>query len=294
MKTVSLGELRLAVDDRGQIGHGVGGALIASKRNQPPLLLVHGFPLDHTMWQAQLDYFGAHGRTIAPDLRGFGFSSMSPLSDPAAATVSMATYADDLAGLLDRLAIDRPIVFCGLSMGGYIAWQFCARHAARLAALVVCDTRSIADSPQAAAGRAELAKRTLAEGTEPAATAMMPKLFGPETVAENRPCIAETIAAIHRASPAGIAAALGAMAARPDMTESLPAIHVPTLVVVGQHDGISTVDEMHGIAQRISGAEFVVIPNAGHMSPLERPTVFNAALERFLREKAGWSFSPAI
>ncbi len=274
VKTVSLGDVRLAVE-----------VCDASRsQSEPALLLVHGFPLDHTMWQPQIDYFGSHGRVIAPDLRGFGDSSIATGSP-----VSMVTYADNLNALLDRLEIDRPIVFCGLSMGGYIAWQFCARYASRLAALLVCDTRSIADTPQAAAGRMELTKRVLAEGIEPVKAAMMPKFFGPETVAKRLPCIADTAAAIERASPAGVAAALGAMAGRPDMTPSLTDIRVPSLVVVGEHDVISPVEEMRGIAERIPGAEFVVIPGAGHMSPLENPAAFNAALETFLREKSGWA-----
>ena len=123
MKTVSIGDLRLAVEDRGE-----SRAAGEPSSDKPVLLLVHGFPLDHTMWQSQIDYFSAHGRVIAPDLRGFGESSLGV----SAEEVSIATYADDLAALLDRLAIDRPIVFCGLSMGGYIAWQFCAKYASRL------------------------------------------------------------------------------------------------------------------------------------------------------------------
>ncbi|HEX3998623.1 MAG TPA: alpha/beta fold hydrolase [Pirellulales bacterium] len=284
MKSVSVGNVTLALEDRG------GSRSQAEPSfSKPALLLVHGFPLDHTMWREQIEYFSVHGRVIAPDLRGFGESSNAPDDGSELAAVSMAAYADDLAALLDQLGVDRPIVFCGLSMGGYIAWQFCKKHGRRLAALVVCDTRAIADSPQAAAGRAELAKRTLTEGTEPVVAAMLPKFFGPETIAQQRPCVADTVAAMHRASPIGIASALGAMATRPDMTASLAEIRVPTLVVVGEHDVISTADEMHGIAERIADAELVVIPGAGHISPLEDPEAFNHALERFLREKAGWN-----
>jgi pimeloyl-ACP methyl ester carboxylesterase len=278
MKTVSLGDVRLAVEDRG-----------SSRSGQPALLLVHGFPLDHTMWQSQIDFFGSRGRVVAPDLRGFGGSSNAPPPEGSShCAIEMRTYADDLASLLDRLEITRPIVFCALSMGGYIAWQFCANYPERVASLVVCDTRSIADTPQAVAGRMELTKRVLAEGIEPVAAAMLPKLFGPETVAKQLPCIADTVAAMHRASPAGVAAALGAMARRPDMTSSLADIRVATLVVVGEDDAISPVEEMRGIAERIAGAEFVVIPGAGHMSPREDAATFNAALAGFLREKAGW------
>lgn len=273
-RTVSIGDVRLAVEDRG-----------ACRSGEPVLLLVHGFPLDHAMWRAQIDYFGARGRVVAPDLRGFGGSSTSA----TAAVVQISTYADDLAALLDRLDINGPIVFCGLSMGGYIAWQFCAKYASRLAALVVCDTRSADDTPQAVTGRFVLAARVVAEGIEPVAAAMLPKLFAPGNVERQPSFVADTAAVIRRASPIGIAEALVAMAGRPDMTASLGEIRLPTLAVVGEHDAISPVEEMRGIAERIRGAEFVVIPGAGHMSPLEEPTAFNAALERFLRQRAGWT-----
>ncbi len=140
-------------------------------------------------------------------------------------------------------------------MGGYVGWQFAAKYSARLAALVACDTRSIADTPQARAGHdQESTKRVLTEGIEPVVAAMLPKFFGPNTVAKQLPCVADTVAAIGRAWPGGIAAALGAMASRPDMTAALAEIRVPTIVVCGELDAISSVEEMRGIAERIPGA----------------------------------------
>ncbi|HEV3415696.1 MAG TPA: alpha/beta fold hydrolase [Pirellulales bacterium] len=262
MKTVDLGDVDLAVEDRGS-------GLV--------LLFVHGFPLNHTMWRAQIDEFSRHYRVLAPDLRGFGASGLG------SGEVTMRRYADDLAVLLDRLGIRDKIVYCGLSMGGYIAWQFWQKYAGRLAGLVLCDTRAVGDAPQAKAGRAELAARVLAEGAKPAADAMMSKLFGPESHRDHPQAIEQTRAAILANPPAGIAAALDGMANRPDATEMLAGIDVPTLVVVGEHDSISPVAEMRGIAERIPGAELAVIPNAGHMSPLEEPRAFNEALARFLR-----------
>jgi 3-oxoadipate enol-lactonase len=261
MRTVALADVELAVEDRGA---------------GPVLLVVHGFPLDHTMWRGQTDEFSTRYRVLAPDLRGFGAST---LGDGA---VTMRRYADDLAELLDRLAVREKIVFCGLSMGGYIAWQFWLKYADRLAALVLCDTRAVADTPQAKAGRAELAARVKSEGPQAAADAMLPKLFGPESQRDNPAAIAEIRAAILRNSPAGIAAALDGMAQRPDAGDLLGGINVPTLVIVGEHDAISIPAEMRTIAARIPGALFEVIPNAGHMSPLENPRDFNAALSRFL------------
>ncbi len=270
MKTVSIGDVELAVEDRGS-GH--------------TLLFVHGFPLDHSMWEAQIARFADSYRVIAPDLRGFG---ASPLGSESAGQVSMETYADDLARLLDRLDVREPIVYCGLSMGGYIAWQFWRKYASRLAAVVLCDTRSIADTPQAAAGRAELAARVMAEGTEPLVTAMLGKLLGSDAADKRPECVEKTRQMIHRASRAGAAAALGGMATRPDVTAQLGQIRIPTLLLCGEHDVISPPDEMRGIAKNIPGAEFAVIPGVGHMSPLENARVFNDALARFLRERLSW------
>ena len=114
------------------------------------------------------------------------------------------------------------------------------------------------------------------------AEAMLPKLFWAKTVEAGSAAVSGTRQAIERNPPEGIAAALRGMAERPNVTPDLAKIKTPTLVVVGEHDVISTVDEMRGIAGEIPGAEFVVIPNAGHMAPLENPTAFNTALDKFL------------
>src|SRR6476660_4012548 len=138
-----------------------------------PLLLVHGFPLDHSMWDGQLDGLAGSYRVIGPDLRGFGSSDVTP------GTVTMEQLADDMAALLDALKVSEPVAFCGLSMGGYVAWQFALRYRARLAKLLLCDTRAVADSAEAAAGRLKTAEKVLAEGAGVAADALIPKLFAP-------------------------------------------------------------------------------------------------------------------
>ncbi len=241
-----------------------------------PVVLVHGFPLDHSMWDAQIEALSRHWRVIAVDLRGFGGSQVTP------GTVTMEQMADDLAELLGALQVEEPVVMVGLSMGGYVAFQFRRRHANRLRALVLCDTRAIADTPEGAQGRHQLAEQTMAEGTAPIAEAMLPKLFGPQALESNREPVEATRRVILANPPAGVAAALRGMAARPDVTADLPRISLPVLVIVGQDDAISTVDEMRGIAQQIPGCEFVVIPRSGHMTPLENPVAFNEAIEQFL------------
>src|SRR5262245_39173754 len=126
MPTISIGDLDIHYEDSGAIDRGT------ARVGAPPLLLVHGFPLDHSMWKYQLADLADAARIIAPDLRGFGRSGVTP------GTVSMERYADDLAALLDALKIAEKIVFCGLSMGGYVAWQFWRKHASRVARLILC------------------------------------------------------------------------------------------------------------------------------------------------------------
>ncbi len=242
----------------------------------PPLLLVHGFPLDHQMWASQIQDLAEDFDVIAPDLRGFGHS------DGQGETVTMEQFADDLAQLLDALHVEQPVVFCGLSMGGYVAWQFWRRHRARLAQLILCDTRAIADTPEVAAARRETAQLVLQRGPTVLVDAMITKLFAAQTLRQKRSLVAATIRVIEAAQAAGIAAALRGMAQRVDVTAWLPEIDVPTLVLVGQHDAISNVAEMQRIADTIPGSHFAVIPASGHMAPLEAPIHVNKTIREFL------------
>jgi 3-oxoadipate enol-lactonase len=262
MKQIQLGDLSTSVLERGTQG--------------PPLLLVHGFPLTHAMWQPQINFFADYSRVIAPDLRGFGGTNL-----PAGIS-SMEQMADDMAALLDALHIQEPVVFCGLSMGGYIGWEFFRKHRTRLAALIQCDTRAVGDTPEVAKGRRILAAKVLGEGAKVAAEAMMPKLFGPQTPDAQAHLLDSIRQTIESNSAAGIAAALEGLATRRDSRPLLSQIDVPTLVIVGEHDAISTVAEMREFAAQIPGAEFVEVPTAGHLSTLENPAVVNGAIQRFL------------
>ena len=242
----------------------------------PTILFVHGFPLDHTMWAAQIEEFSKTHRVIAPDLRGFGGT------DGALYSVSMEQFADDLNELLLALKVDRPITFCGLSMGGYIGWQFAMRHPEWLGRLIVCDSRAAADTPEAATNRLKMADIVVKEGPGPVAVAMMPKLFAPAT-AQTRPAITDHVRQmVMRTNPIAIAAAHRGMAVRPDVTALLPTIRFPTLVVVGEHDLISPAAEMKTISESLPNAKFVVIPEAGHMSPMEDSLAVNRAIREFL------------
>jgi 3-oxoadipate enol-lactonase len=245
-----------------------------------PVLLVHGFPLDHSMWDAQIAALAATCRVIAPDLRGFGRSTLA--EGDAERGIMMEDYAVDLVELLDQLAVREPVVFVGLSMGGYIGWQFLRKHGGRVRALVACDTRAIADNDEARAGRIKTAESVAETGSGKIADSMEPKLFAPATLKERPEIVAATRRVMESTPPVGIAAALRGMAARPDVTSLLPTIQVPTLVLVGEHDAISPTAEMKTIAEAIPGAEYVKIPRAGHMTTVEEPVAVNEALARFI------------
>jgi len=265
MPTAALSTVELAYIDRGA---------------GTPVVLLHGFPLDHTMWSAQIDALAERCRVIAPDLRGFGQSSLGN-ADPERG-VSMEQYADDLAELLDALSIGEPIVLVGFSMGGYIAWQFVRKYASRLRALVQCDTKAAADTDEARAVRLKMADNIFEWGAARVAEIMGPKLLAARTF-ESKPEVVDAVRrTVARTSPAAIAAAQRGMAARPDMTSFLPQIRVPTLILVGAEDGISPAHEMRTIAAAIPHAEFAEIPEAGHMTPMENPAAVNKALIGFL------------
>lgn len=269
MKTAKLSHTQMAYVDRGE---GV------------PVLLVHGFPLDHSMWDAQVEALSARARVIAPDLRGCGETPLAPRDGERG--IAMEDYANDLAELLDTIDVREPIVLVGFSMGGYVAWQFVRRHGHRLRALVQCDTRARADTDEARVGRIKMAENVAEWGSGRVAEMMGPKLFRPATFQEQPDVVQAVRAVVERTSPAGIAAAQRGMAARPDVTDILPHITVPTLVLVGAEDAISPPAEMQEIADAIPAAEYVVIPAAGHMTTMENPDAVSAALIRFVEAAA--------
>jgi pimeloyl-ACP methyl ester carboxylesterase len=265
MNKIALSQGELAYIDRGR---------------GTPVLLLHGFPLDHTMWKAQIAALAVHARVIAPDLRGFGESPLGDV-DPQH-KISMEQYANELNELLDALEITEPIVLVGFSMGGYIAWQFMRKYGHRLRALVQCDTRAGADTEEGRAGRIKMADNVAEWGAARVAEMMGPKLFSARALETKPELMAEVRRVVKNTSPAAIAAAQRGMAARPDVTALLPTIEVPTLVLVGDADAISPPAEMQAIAAAIPDADFVVIPNSGHMTTMENSADVNHALVLFI------------
>jgi pimeloyl-ACP methyl ester carboxylesterase len=199
--------------------------------------------------------------------------------------MTMSEFAEDVAAVIQALKLGQ-VVLCGLSMGGYIAFAFQEHHRRWLKGLILCDTRAIADAPEAAKARRVTAERVMKEGTAFLADTMLPKLFAEKTALTEPAMVDQTRRVIEGTSRAGAAAAARGMAERKDYSSELAGIDVPTLVIVGEADAISPVEEMTSIAHRMPRAELRVIPAAGHMAPLENPAAVNGAIETFL-EKLG-------
>ena len=246
-----------------------------------PVLLVHAFPFNRQMWAPQVAALTAAGyRVIAPDLRGFG------QSDAPSGPYALDQLADDLVALLDTLGIQQ-VVLVGLSMGGYIAFHLLRRSPERVRALVLADTRATADSAEAAATRLERATLAEREGVGPVVTAMLPGMLAGGKLDEADPALVEHIRTLMlSASPAGVAGALRGMAAPPDAGPGLPSIAWPTLVICGVEEVTTPPAEARLIAEHIPGARLVLIDGAGHLSNLEQPNAFNAALLDFLKRNA--------
>ena len=243
----------------------------------PPLVLLHGFPFDQSVWNNQQAALAPRYRVITPDLRGHGRSP--GFSGPA----SIDALADDIIELLDHLGITAPVAVGGLSMGGYIALSLAARYPERLGALMLIDTRAAADSDEAAQNRLTLATRIDAEqSSEPVVQGSLPRLFAPGTYIQ-QPEVVESVRKIMQATnPGTLSACLRAMAHRVDRSDDLRLITAPTLVIAGDQDVISTPQEAHEIAGQIPNATVAIIPSAGHLACLENPNEVNKAIQSFL------------
>ena len=261
MSTVSVNGITVGFDDEG------GG---------DPLVLVHGHPFDRSMWRPQVEHFARSGRrVIAPDLRGYGETTVVP------GKTTLETFARDIVALLDRLEVGR-VVLGGLSMGGQIVLELHRLFPERIRALLLADTSAHAETEDGKASRTRAADRLLREGMGPYAAEVLPKMVAPDNI-RALPDVAEHVLGMMRAtSPEGAAAALRGRAERPDYVDMLARVAVPTLVVVGRDDEFTPIGDARLLHDRIPDAGLVIVDEAAHLPNLERPTEFNRALQQFL------------
>ena len=240
-----------------------------------PLVLLHAFPLNGRMFEPQMEAFSGGRRVIAPDFPGFGRSPRTP------AQPDVRYYAEAVGGLLDRLGLER-VVLGGVSMGGYVAFGCLRLFPRRISGLVLADTRPEPDSDEVRENRKEMARRVAEEGVEVLVELQMERLLARDTLENDEEVVERVRAMILESAPGGVVAALGAMRTRPDSTPLLAEIEAPTLVIGGEEDGISSPEVMGAMAQKIPNSRHVTLPRAGHLSNLENPEGFNAALREFL------------
>jgi pimeloyl-ACP methyl ester carboxylesterase len=242
-----------------------------------PLVLLHAFPLSRVMWRPQFGELVRENRVLVPDLRGFG--GTSPFAGPPA----LEQMVDDVAALLDALGVREPVALGGLSMGGYVALAFARRHAARLRALILADTRAEADSPEGKANRDRLIAFARGHTAADVVEQMLPKLLGDTTRARRQEVVEEVRRIGSAQTPDGIIGALEAMRDRPDSTPLLGQIAVPALVVVGAEDGLTPPALAQTLAAALPDGRLAVIEGAGHLASLEQPEAFNAAVGSFVQ-----------
>ena len=260
MPKVSINNINLAFDDTG---------------SGRPVILLHGYPFNRTLWNAQVVALKDNYRVITPDLRGFGESETS--DEPA----TMARMAEDIARLMDVLDLPSAIIG-GLSMGGYVVLSFYKQFPKRVDALVLADTRPQADTEEGKQNRVKQREQILREGMSATAGSMLPKLLTPETIS-TRPGVVDRIhTMIMNTKPAGAAAALLGMATREDQTDLLRQIRVPTLILVGREDPITPVQDSQLMHELIDGSRLIILEDAAHVANLEQPDSFNGLLRSFL------------
>jgi pimeloyl-ACP methyl ester carboxylesterase len=245
----------------------------------PPVVLLHPFPCDHEFWHPVAAALESRYRLVLPDLRGHGDSEIG--SGP----VFMQKHASDISRVLDAEGIGKT-AFVGCSIGGYVLFEFWRRFRARVTAIALCDTRPQADNAEARANRLQAADAVLEQGTEPFIETMIPKLMGRTTVGTRPDLVAGARAMMRKMSAEDISQVQRGMAERSDSVADLKTIDVPTLIVIGEEDALSTVADGELMRQSIAGSQLRVIPKAGHYAPWEQPELVGKILRQFLDDAA--------
>jgi pimeloyl-ACP methyl ester carboxylesterase len=241
----------------------------------PPLVLLHPFPTNHRFWNSITPALAQRYRLIIPDVRGHGASG------EGAGPATMQQHASDLLLLCDAEQI-KTAIFFGVSIGGYILFEFWRRSRERVRAVILCDTRAQADTPEGRAMRLKAAADVETNGPDEYLDGMVPKLLG-ESTRRNRPdLVREARAMMGEMSAAGIAAVLRGMAERPDSVATLKSIDVPTLLLVGEQDTLTPPADAELMQRNIKGSRLVRIPGAGHYAPFEQTEAVLGEVRKFL------------
>jgi pimeloyl-ACP methyl ester carboxylesterase len=240
-----------------------------------PIIFLHGFPFDKTMWEGQIEFLKSSYRLIACDVRGFGKSTdeKSPLS--------MSLFSDDLIEFMDKLEIDKAII-CGLSMGGFITLNAVKRFPDRFEALILCDTQCIADTFEVKEKRLATIAEIEKEGVTNFNDGFIKSVFHKDSLTDKKELVENLRSVVYANSPHIIIQGLLALAVRAETCSSLEKISVPTLIICGREDAVTPLKQSEYLREHILGSTLKIIDNAGHVSNLEQPNEFNEHLSDFL------------
>lgn len=241
----------------------------------PAVVLLHPFPASHALWIPAAERLISRFTVVLPDLRGHGESELG--EGPA----TMQKHASDIARVMDDAGVGRAVMG-GISIGGYALFEFWRQLRARVAALVLLNTKAQADTAEAHAARLQAANDVLERGTEPFFQSMVAKLFGKSTRDARPDLIEGALRMMRKMTPQDVAGVQRGMAERPDSVATLKTINVPTLIVTGEEDGMTGTAEASLMQQNISGSQMRVVPRAGHYAAWEQPEAVGLALRQFL------------
>ncbi|MDP2162124.1 MAG: alpha/beta hydrolase [Flavobacterium sp.] len=240
-----------------------------------PILFLHGFPFNKSMWEEQLEFLKDSHRLISIDIRSFGQSLENHLE------VSIDLFTNDLIQFMNALGLKK-VILCGLSMGGFIALNAVKKHPKRFAALVLCDTQCASDTEEQKAKRMETIQEIEANGISKFTASFLKAVFHEDSLSNKIGLVAKIEADILANSPAVLIGGLKALASRQETCSSLDKIEIPTLIICGREDQVTPLSQSELMHQNIENSILKIIENAGHLSNLEQPEAFNAALLEFL------------
>lgn len=243
--------------------------------DKKPIIFIHGFPYDHTMWDKQIDELKSYYYCVAYDIRGLG---ESPIGD---GQYTMESFVDDLEAVIDYLGLKKPVL-CGLSMGGYIALRAVERNESNYSGLILCDTRSSADTDEGKIKRAENIKKINTLGVKQFVNDFVPHCFSVKSITDSNDEYTKVLNKSLNSNAIGVKGCLLAMAGRTDTTSYLSQIRIPTLLLCGEDDHLTPPDVMELMAEQIPNSQFEIVPNAGHMSPIENASFVNSKIKKFL------------
>jgi len=271
--TTQVNNFELSYDDVGE------GAM--------PIIFLHGFPFDKSMWAGQLDFLKSAHRAIACDIRGFG-ASIDEESD-----LTIDLFADDLIAFMDKLAIDKAII-CGLSMGGFIALNAQKRYPDRFEALILCDTQCIADTPEVKAKRYKTIDEINANGESGFNEGFVKSVFHKDSLTDKKELVLMLRDVVFSNSQHMIIMGLTALAERTESCSTLEDIAIPTIIICGREDIVTPLAQSEAMHKSIEGSMLRIIENAGHVSNLEQPFEFNKHLYDFLHSIKGSVVNPEV